>query len=43
MSRTDEQHNIDYRCSVDPMRFIVGPASAISDQYCIGIVVAGLT
>ena len=35
--RPDEQHNIDYRCSADPMRFIVGPASATSDQYCIGI------
>ena len=32
-----EQHNIDYRCSADPMRFNVGPASATSNQYCIGI------
>ena len=37
VSRPDEQHNIDYRCSADPMRFNVGPASATLDQYCIGI------
>ena len=37
VSRLDEQHNIYYRCSADPMRFNVGPASATSDQYCIGI------
>ena len=28
---------VDYRCSADPMIFNVGPASATSDQYCIGI------
>ena len=28
---------VDYRCSADPMRFNVGPASATSNQYCIGI------
>ena len=32
VSRLDEQHNIDYRCSADPMRFNVGPASATSDN-----------
>ena len=37
MSIPDEQHNIDYRCSADPIRLNVGPASATSDQYCIGI------
>ena len=37
VSRPDKQHNIDYRCSADPMRFNVGPASATSDQYCISI------
>ena len=29
------QHNIDYMCSADPMKFNAGPASATSDQYCI--------
>ena len=37
VSRPDKQHNIDYRCSADPMRFNVGLASATSDQYCISI------